>query len=608
MKRNKFIALALAVGMTFCNVATTGVVAYAEGTPKDDSSTKIVMEKESEGSLTIENTGNTTHTFELYQIFTGDLLIEKEGENETKTLSNIEWGGDKDGNKFSSPDAKYGETAADVAKNLADEQKALKFAKALLDANDKATSPVNPFAKQDVKSGENNTHTFDNLPVGYYLVKDVDKSQETETDGSYVPNENGAYTLYVLQIVGKTTAQTKLDVPESLKKVQENKKTVDTKAEIKGYTLANKYNDVADYSIDQPISYELVGTLPSNYDKYESYTYEFVDTMSEGLTLDTDSIKVYILDSSGKTQIYGLDEKNNKIKKLENISVTATNNENDKDTLNVEFTNLKKFDTINKDSIIIVDYTAHLNENAVIGLPGNTNEFHLVYSNNPNGEGTGKTPEDTNIVFTYELDVNKYTTETTGNTEVDRSLSGAEFQLYKDEACSNGAKVEFSIFKGWTVGDEIPTTLTTDANGLIQIKGLDAGTYYLKEIKAPDGYNKINETIKIEITANTKNDQKWDNNNATSAFEGGNPELKAHTTILYADEKQQEAVVSTGVLSEEEKYKNENGIVTTKILNEKGVVLPSTGGVGTTIMYVIGGILVICGGVAIFIKRKKDSE
>ena len=169
------------------------------------------------------------------------------------------------------------------------------------------------------------------------------------------------------------------------------------------------------------------------------------------------------------------------------------------------FADLTSVEGVTADKYIIVEYTATLNKDAEIGLPGNPNKVYLEFSNNPNsgGEGdTGKTPEDKVIVFTYELDVTKVDGE-----DADTKLKDAEFKLYDE----NGkyAHCDAGKVTGWADTEEGGSTLKSDENGLFKVIGLDDGTYWLKETKAPDGYNLITDPIKIEIKATTVNDQDW---------------------------------------------------------------------------------------------------
>lgn len=162
-------------------------------------------------------------------------------------------------------------TAAEKAQTLTGESEAKEFAKTIQEH-------LNEDNKLEVRVEKNDSTTVANLNAGYYLIKDKEGSQ-TQTP------PNSAYTSYILKVVGNTTAKTKLDVPELVKKVQEN-----SKKDIEG----NGWQDAADYNIDEVIPYKLTGTLPSNYAEYETYFYEFNDIMSAGLTFDKMSVKVTV--------------------------------------------------------------------------------------------------------------------------------------------------------------------------------------------------------------------------------------------------------------------------------------------------------------------------
>ena len=297
-----------------------------------------------------------------------------------------------------------------------------------------------------------------NKNAGYYLIKDKEGSQ-TQTP------PNSAYTSYILKVVGNTTAKTKLDVPELVKKVQEN-----SKKDIEG----NGWQDAADYNIDEVIPYKLTGTLPSNYAEYETYFYEFNDIMSAGLTFDKMSVKVTV-DGTTLTadQDYSL------------IVHSDTN------SFQVRFENLKAIQSvmITSTSQIVVEYKCRLNGNAVIAGNGNPNTAYLVYSNNPNQSGGGdhgKTPEDKNVVFTYKVVVNK-------KDEENHSLQGAQFELRK-------------IVNDQDEGTKIDTVTVTEGTKF-NFKGLDAGKYKLIETVTPSGYNTIQPIIfTIEATYDEESD------------------------------------------------------------------------------------------------------
>lgn len=520
------------------------------------------------GSYTLTISGASDgHTYEAYQIFAGDL-----SENE-QTLSNVKWGDGVNGEALlaalkgteEEPTAyQTCMTAADVAKVLESYENNSSEMKAFADIAGqhltKTTSGTASAYNEDSKS-----YTISGLAAGYYLVKDKDDS---------VPGTD-AYTDFILKVVQNTTVTPKSDVPTVEKKVQED----DKYNQDGGY--GNGYNDVADWNIGDAVPFKLIGTLPTNFADYDIYQYIFHDTLSDGLDLNEGSIKVYYAsDKAGtdKTEI-----------PLGKYEVEAPGTEGtDQCSFEVAFADLTSVEGVTANKYIIVEYTATLNKDAEIGLPGNPNKVYLEFSNNPNsgGEGdTGKTPEDKVIVFTYELDATKVDGEHT-----DTKLKDAEFKLYDE----NGKYVIVDAdgkVTGWADNEAGGSTLKSDENGLFKVIGLDDGTYWLKETKAPDGYNLITDPIKIEIKATTVNDQDW------TAMEGPADALK----VL-------EIKVTVGSTTTSGNGDTESGIVETDIKNNKGAELPETGGMGTTIFYVLGAILVLGAGGLLIARRRTDSE
>lgn len=363
-------------------------------------------------------------------------------------------------------------------------------------------------------------------------------------------------------MVGNINITAKTDAPSVEKKVLENVKYNQNG----GY--GNQYNDVADYNMGDAVPFKLIGTVP-DMSNYKTYKYIFHDTMSAGLTLNENSIKVYV--SSDKA---GTDK----------VEITGWNKAVNGQSFTVSFKDLKSVASVSAGKFILVEYTATLNQNAIVGLDGNPNEVYLEYSNKPDHSGTGetentgKTPEDKVIVFTYELD----TTKVDGQ-DNSIKLEGAEFKLHN--AAGKWAIVNAdSKVTGWADTEADGTTLTSDANGLFKVIGLDDGTYYLKETKAPAGYNLLANEIPVVIKATTSNGQTWTNGVASDAL------TKLEVT---ADNKAGTGDTSTGIA----------GIT---IANNKGSVLPETGGMGTTIFYVVGTILVL-GAAVVMITRKRMS-
>ena len=239
---------------------------------------------------------------------------------------------------------------------------------------------------------------------------------------------------------------------------------------------------------------------------------------------------------------------------------------------------------------IIVEYSAILNQNAVVGLDGNPNTVTLTYSNRPDQSGsgdtnnTGTTPEDKVIVFTYELDVTKEDGETHAG------LQNAKFVLLNSEnkvaKVTDGGKFEEWVDPTTDGGGNItgPDTaiLTSDTDGLFKVSGLDDGTYKLREIVAPAGYNLLTQDVEVIITATTKNGQDWTDGIASNAL-----------TAL--------AVTANGVTGT---GNTTTGIAAITIANNAGTTLPETGGIGTTIFYIIGSILFVGAAVVLVTKKR----
>lgn len=226
---------------------------------------------------------------------------------------------------------------------------------------------------------------------------------------------------------------------------------------------------------------------------------------------------------------------------------------------------------------ILVEYSAVLNDNARVEktAPGNINKVYLEYSNNPNGEGIGKTPEDVVIVFTYKLDVHKIDGDTKAN------LAKVGFKLWRyaaDGKTKEWAQVnESGKLTGWTDAEKSATELVSDAKGLFNVIGLDDGTYYIHESTTLPGYNSIDDAA-VTISADTTNGQK------------GNGKVEELKTI--------EIKVNNKSV--------EGGVVT--IENRKGSTLPTTGGMGTTIFYVVGSILVLGAAILLITKKRMSAR
>lgn len=525
-----------------------------------------------DGFNTTENNDNGTHTYEAYQVFAGQYA--------DGALGNIDWGSGVDGKAIVDDLANAtGDLAAfkglDSPKAIAEE-----LAKASDDdAVAKAFAAlVGKHLKDNAKSGTYAGGKITNLEDGYYLVQDASDSP----DSTVGANNNGAKTRFILKVAGggNVTVTAKSSAPSVIKKVKEDDKKVVDGVTVGSYTADKQYNDVADYCIGENVPFELISTMPSTYDDYTSYFYQFTDTLATNFTLNTGSISVNVVNAGTKTPLTA-----------GNDYTVSSQDESGKFTITINDT--KKITAITKDSTIVVDYTAQLNSGAVIGLDGQENKVDLTYSNNPNytgkGEETpegdrGKTPEDKVIVFTYELDVTKYLGDekTKANAE-DGTKAG--FKL--SNADGKWATVDENLrITGWVDKADAATEVTTDANGIFKFVGLDDGTYTLRETTTPTGYNTMAD-LALTIGATTVNNQTWAGT-ASDAL----------------------SAIKLTMNNKETAGDTDTGTVKTEITNQKGSSLPSTGGIGTTMFYVGGGVLVAGAGVLLITKKraKKDAE
>lgn len=465
-------------------------------------------------TYTITLTGTATgHTYEAYQIFTGDLKTNKNGE---KVLSNVKWG---TGVTYSGT-----ESAADVAKALGEKENIEnKMTIDQLLEKLTLTTPV-----KTVTSAKDST-VIDKLAAGYYLVKDKDTTQANTSD---------AYTKFIVQVVGNSEVKVKSDVPTVEKKVKDKYDTDGTTSE---------WQDSADYDINDEIPYQITGTMPDNIADYTTYQYVFTDTMSKGLTYTANNATITIGDKDVTSSF------------TEKVTPNADGTDKTKVTWTCD--NLKgiKDVTVDANTTVVVNYTARLNENAVIGSAGNPNTVNLTYSNNPNDGGkgeTGKTPDDKNKVFTYKAVVNKVDQDK-------KSLKGAGFTLQKNV---NG---KYTDVKSFTAGEATTFTFT----------GLDDGNYILKETTTPAGYNTIDP---IEFTISATHQETSDD-----------PQL----LTLSGDVKSGEATFTADKTA---------GSLTTDVVNKPGSQLPETGGMGTTLLYVLGGVLVALAAAYVIYTKKHE--
>lgn len=364
------------------------------------------------------------------------------------------------------------------------------------------------------KTAETTSVTFTELPLGYYLV-----------DSSVGALCSLDTTAKEVNIQEKNTAPTlNKQVKEDSDDTWRNENTAD---------------------IGQTVEFQVTIDAKKGAENYVLH-----DVMSEGLTFDSNSVKV--VKKTGETT-----------KNLENgteytLITSATESTDPKCTFEVKFE--KTFcDTLTDNDKLIVTYSATLNKNAVVAGSGNANTAKLEY-----GDKHFTTPSET-TTKTYEIPVLKYTNKNGADTP----LAGAVFELYRDKACTENqisfvknttASEGYDLYRIATSSDTaVVKQITTTADGKFKICGLDADTYYLKEVTQPAGYNKLEAPIKIKIDDEGK---------------------------IYVNEVA------------------EANVGDVKVLNKTGSILPSTGGMGTTLFYIFGAILVIGSGVVLITKKR----
>ena len=230
-----------------------------------------------------------------------------------------------------------------------------------------------------------------------------------------------------------------------------------------------------------------------------------------------------------------------------------------------------KENVLKPNDVVVVEYTAVINEKAVIGSTGNPNEATLEYK-----DGTRGTSSSTKT-YTWKIDIYKYFQDSAGTK---KPLKDATFVLYRQNSSNTPEYAKISADKiEWGTEKEQATPLTSDKEGKIAISRLDADTYYLEETKAPTGYNPLTSPIEIKIEHSTMN------------------ETSASATITYKQQGTEDS--ATNITSTENRVEVEN---------KTGTTLPSTGGMGTTLFYVVGGGLMVAAIVLLVTKKRMSAR
>lgn len=407
------------------------------------------------------------------------------------------------------------------------------------------TNNIKAAATATVSTGATNgnyTATFNGLDYGYYVVA---------VPGATLANASGQYATLVSVDRTNVTANIKGDLP-----------TVDKKVQVDGTG-----KDATDAKIGDSLTFTLTSTIP-DMSAYDTYTFNFKDTLSKGLTFG----QVTSVTVAGVTNPLTVDTD------YTVTTPTASNN----NTLTVAMKDFKTKQQANAGKKITVTYTATLNKDAVVSGAGNVNSAKIQYSNNPSTNGTGESEPSKVRVFTYGFTVDKYTGDKYDNAAT--RLAGAEFTLaHKNDSTpisfvqvTAGSATANAVYRVAKVGEtDATTTIITPANGKVDFRGLENGEYTLTETKAPAGYNKLASAIGVKVDGQ---------NNGTDT-------TNATVTITYNNDNNGSNYNQTA----------SNGVI--PVQNKSGVTLPGTGGMGT-IAFTVIGVLVIALGVAWTLKRK----
>ena len=368
------------------------------------------------------------------------------------------------------------------------------------------------------------TLTFSNLPLGWYLVVsdlvDLDKGALCSID----------------------TTDPTVEIRE-----KNSNSTLD-----KSILEGDKLLSVNNAGIGDVVNFQLDIVVKDGQPK----GYVVHDKMSEGLTFNSNSVSVSLLRHSDGNASGNL-----------TTGYTLDTNPGDGCTFEVKFDD----GTLKPNDMVTISYTATVNNKAVIAGSGNTNEAYLQYNNNKT------TVKHTTTTYVWGMGVRKFANLGTGKEDI--ALAEAEFRLYKKDgetpkyAMFTETGTNTSIYKltGWTTIEADATKVKTPADGNIKFDGLDAGTYYLEETKAPVGYNKLTAPITVVISS-------------TLPPTGG--------TASYT-------VTADGATTTD---------YTVRVENKAGTELPSTGGIGTTIFYVVGGGLMVAAIVLLVTKKRMENK
>ena len=498
---------------------------------------------------------NKNHDYIAFQIFKG--VISKDN----PTLSGVDWGQHIPDDEDFLAELKRDLTIGGEFENATTPQDVLAVISKWHDSDNDSIAFARfvchyLYSKGDPKSSIVGGGGAIKIPEpGYYLIVDnIDFS-----NGDY-------YHAYNSFLLVNDTQQGEYNVIINHKVV---KPTVEKKVYDNDISSAGGWGSSADHAINEKFQFQLIAKLPASkdngraYDYYDKYTVCFNDTLSAGITFDNlDTVKIANVDGDNSKEITNYKFDDTDLHEAGHPTSFKLSIDDVKTCAAAAGLNL------NDGATITVTYTAHLNENATVnttsGPTDNKNSVQLKYSNNPRpGDYWGTTPKSEVYVYTYQLNNTKYRDDAKEGNE----LAGAGFHLYSDEECKNEVELYqkdgfYFPIKDSTDKDKEPVAMFSDNKGQFNVKGLDAGTYYLRETNPPKDYSACDDK---EIVISATHDVN-------------------HVSL--------------------------SGNLSTTIINKKtgGITLPSTGGIGTTIFYVVGGGLMVAAIVLLVTKKRMENK
>lgn len=574
------VTAGLTAALTFGGVMAPVTMAFAEGTT---------------GSITINQVAedNKDNTFKAYQIFKAKVVDEKD---KGKVASDIEWANNAIGSKVTTAiteSAEYkalvekdparglkkGASASDVAEWLSQNVTGTTASTAnnngtrvapgdVLYSIAKAVAEDGEAAGSSFKAGEQWTRPSINGD-GYYLFV---------SDSLTTPAKPNTGTSPIFALVGgdPVTVTEKTSIPTVEKKILDDTAGLDAANAEEG-----NWKDSGDAWIGQEIDYRLTGRVADNIASYNTYYYEFQDTLSKGLKVVKNSdgspngLHVYIVDNGSKKEVIPDADK----------GYTATVTPGETELLNVSFKNLKTVQTTKGEPIevgaaskVVVTYKAQLTSDVEYKADGTTNEVKLVYSNNPMTDDKGTSESDKVTDYVFGLDVTK--TDADPNNAKAELVARFKVKMTKEGNTDIPGGGKWLTQKGGLASSENDAgVFTTETNNEVFIPGLVEGEYQIIESEAPAGYNTIDP---ITITVKPKYD------------------TTGKLTDLVVDSGSDMAIV-------EHKAKLTSTKIPLTIKNKKGSNLPLTGLNGVTFTWIAGGA-VLCIGVAHLIRSRKQAE